>query len=82
MSEVKLSKLAKSVKPGIYIHYKGGKYKVSGVCLHSETLEELVIYEAQYGEKLRWVRPIKMFLENVMIDGKEKPRFKFLKKAS
>lgn len=82
MSDVKLSKLAKSVKFGIYEHYKGNKYEVLGVCVHSETLEELVVYKALYGERLTWVRPLSMFLENFLIDGIEKPRFKFLGKAS
>lgn len=81
MSEIKLSKLAKSVKLGIYEHYKGNRYQVLGVALHSETFEELVIYKALYGNGLVWVRPIKMFLENVTIDRVKRPRFKFLGKT-
>jgi len=40
----------------------------------------MVVYKALYqkdGENL-WVRPLKMFLENVLIEGKETPRFKYL----
>jgi hypothetical protein len=79
MSDIKLSFQAKSLKLGLYEHYKGNKYQVLGVAIHSETLEELVVYKALYGEGLTWVRPLKMFLESVEIEGKMKPRFSFLK---
>lgn len=78
MSDIKLSSEAILLKLGLYEHYKGNKYQVLGVAIHSETLEELVIYKALYGEGLTWVRPLKMFLENVKIDGKTKPRFRFM----
>jgi len=70
------------LKLGRYQHYKGHFYKVIGIAKHSETLEELVIYEALYENpdgKL-WVRPLKMFLEKVEINGKKVPRFKFVGK--
>jgi hypothetical protein len=72
------------VKQGLYQHYKGKYYAVLGECRHSETVEELVIYMALYesekfGHNSIWVRPKKMFLENVTVDGKEVPRFKFIK---
>jgi hypothetical protein len=63
------------MKLGIYKHYKGNLYKVIGVAKHSETLEELVVYEALYGERGLWVRPKAMFLETVEIDGAQVPRF-------
>lgn len=62
---------------GLYKHYKGNEYEVIGVAKHSETLEELVVYKATYqkeGENL-WVRPLKMFLGTVIIDGVETKRF-------
>ena len=68
------------VKPGRYRHYKGRFYRVMGVARHSETLEELVVYRALYGDRGLWVRPKKMFLEKVMIGGKKVPRFKYVKK--
>ena len=79
MSVVKLSKKAKRLIPGIYEHYKKKRYRVLGVVIHSETLEELVLYKALYGERLTWVRPLDMFLENVDIDGVKRPRFEFVK---
>lgn len=71
------------MKLGKYQHYKGKYYEVLGVAHHSETLEELVVYRALYaspefGENAQWVRPKKMFLENVLIDGAKIPRFRFV----
>lgn len=64
----------------IYKHYKGHEYQVIGIARHSETLEEMVLYKALYeskefGKDSIWVRSKEMFLENVMIDGKEIKRF-------
>lgn len=70
------------IKLGEYEHYKGKRYKVIGVARHSETLEELVVYQALYGENGLWVRPLEMFFENVEINGKQTPRFKYLNKES
>ena len=64
---------------GSYRHYKGSLYKVVGVANHSETLEEMVVYEAQYGKKELWVRPLEMFLEDVTVGGMKKPRFEEVK---
>lgn len=65
---------------GIYQHYKGQKYKVHGIAKHSETLEDLVYYEALYPNELGqfWVRPYKMFFETVIINGKEILRFQLI----
>lgn len=72
--------MTQQIKPGKYRHYKGNYYQVIGVAKHSETLEEMVVYKALYqpeGENL-WVRPLSMFTENVVVEGKEIPRFKFI----
>lgn len=66
------------VKKGIYKHSKTGNlYRVIGTALHSETLEELVVYECLYENKKSklWVRPISMFKELVIIQGEKIPRF-------
>ncbi len=73
-----LSDQAKNLKPGIYEHYKGNQYRVLSVARHSETLEELVVYQAQYGDYSWWVRPLSMFIEGVDVDGQQRPRFTFL----
>ena len=66
------------IKLGKYKHFKGMIVEVIGIALHSETMEELVVYRALYGENSLWVRPKKMFLEKVLLDGKEVPRFKHI----
>ncbi|MBL7920844.1 MAG: DUF1653 domain-containing protein [Bacteroidia bacterium] len=66
-----------NVLPGLYKHYKGKVYEVIGIAAHSETLEKLVVYKATYqkeGENL-WVRPLSMFTETILIDGKTVNRF-------
>ncbi len=71
-----------TIKTGIYEHYKGKRYQVVGQALHSETVEPMVIYKALYQgefpEGTLWVRPMAMFKENVTIDGKSVPRFRFI----
>ncbi len=63
------------IAPGRYRHFKGNEYEVLGVAKHSETLEELVVYRALYGERGLWVRPAAMFCETVERDGKTYRRF-------
>ncbi len=72
------------VTPGIYEHYKGKRYRVLGVAKHSETLEDVVVYECLYeNEKSKlWVRPLAMFNENVEVDGVVKPRFRLVEAVS
>lgn len=68
--------VAKSIDVGsFYEHYKGLRYKILAIAHHSETFEELVVYQALYGEGKIWVRPRVMFLENILIHGQLKPRF-------
>lgn len=45
---------------------------------HSETLEEMVVYQALYGEQGIWVRPKAMFNETVVYDGKAMQRFTYI----
>ena len=66
------------VQPGRYRHYKGKDYEVLGCARHTETEEEYVVYRALYGDYGIWIRPKKMFLEEVEIGGKRIPRFQFL----
>ncbi|GAO96655.1 hypothetical protein PSA5_28075 [Pseudomonas syringae pv. actinidiae] len=59
----------------LYRHYKGPQYRVFSVARHSETEEEVVFYQALYGDFGMWVRPLSMFLESVEVDGEHVPRF-------
>ncbi len=60
-----------------YRHYKNKPYKLLGIARHSETLEELALYETRYENKEGplWVRPKEMFFESVEVAGKTIPRF-------
>ena len=66
------------IRPGRYRHFKGGEYEVIGMARHSETMEELVVYRALYGERGLWVRPVAMWLETVERDGKQFQRFTYI----
>ena len=67
-------------KLGNYKHYKDKEYKVLCVGKHSETLEDMVVYEALYDNEISkiWVRPLKMFTETVQFEGKKIPRFEYI----
>ncbi len=62
------------IPEGIYRHYKGNRYEVKGLALHSETLEPMVIYQALYGMGETWTRPASMWNEEVLVTGGEKTR--------
>lgn len=60
---------------GKYRHFKGNEYEVLHIAKHSETMEEMVVYKALYGEGGVWVRPLDMFCEDITRDGKIIKRF-------
>ena len=66
---------------GIYQHYKGQIYQVFNVARHSETEEQLVVYQCLYGDYSMWVRPLSMFTETVEIEGEVIPRFKLIQET-
>ena len=65
----------KTVQPGLWRHFKGNLYRVHSVALHSETGEEMVVYQALYGQKGLWVRPAAMWEERVEREDYSGPRF-------
>ena len=54
-------------------HFKGNMYKVAGFATHSETMEDMVIYEPLYNNSGLWVRPKRMW--NEVVDEKGTLRF-------
>ena len=58
-----------------YRHFKGNVSRVIHIAKHSETLEDIVVYQAMYGERCVWVRPKAMFEEVIERDGKTFRRF-------
>ena len=62
-------------KKGIYRHFKGMRYELVDIARHSETMEEMAVYRALYGEGGLWVRPLSMWSEIIERDGKTFKRF-------
>ena len=67
----------KQIPLGVYRHYKGNQYEVIDLAKHSETLEDMVVYKALYGEGGTWVRPLSMWDNPIEIDGKTVKRFEY-----
>ena len=71
--------IVREIKAGEYYrHFKGGEYRVFCMARHSETGEEMVVYQALYGERGIWVRPASMWNETVERDGKTFQRFTYI----
>ena len=63
------------MEPGLYRHFKGNLYQLLGTARHSETLEEMAVYRALYGDHGLWVRPAAMWDETVTREGRTFRRF-------
>ena len=63
---------------GIYRHFKGNMYLVIDIAKHSETLEDMVVYKALYGEGQLYTRPLSMWNEIVERDGLQTLRFVYV----
>ena len=74
------------VMNGIYQHFKGKKYKVLLIAKNAETDEDMVVYQALYGDYGYFVRPYSMFVSEVdhekYPDVKQRYRFEFVKNES
>lgn len=66
------------LKLGKYRHFKGKEYELIGVATHSETMEQMVVYRALYGEQGLWVRPAAMWTATVERNGYTGPRFQYI----
>ena len=66
------------IVPGKYRHFKGKEYRVLSLAKHSETLEDMVVYQALYGEMGIWVRPARMWKEEVTHQGRQVKRFTYI----
>ena len=60
----------------VFIHFKGNRYRFIAMAKDSETLEDMVVYQALYGEYGIWVRPASMFFGKTIVEGVEVDRFK------
>lgn len=66
------------LKTGLYRHYKGNIYRLLYIARHSETLEEMVIYQDVNEIQKVWARPASMWEETVEVGGRIIPRFEYL----
>ena len=62
----------------VFLHFKGNQYRLEGFAKDSETLEDMVVYRALYGDGGLWVRPAKMFFETIERDGSKMKRFELV----
>ena len=67
-----------TIKLGRYRHFKGNEDRVLHIARHSETREPMVVYQALYGQRGIWARPASMWLERVVRDGYDGPRFTYI----
>jgi hypothetical protein len=58
-----------------YRHYKGTEYVVMALAKHSETEEDLVVYQDVLQPQKIWARPPHMFFEEVQWEGATVTRF-------
>ena len=80
----KFDKMEELVIGGKYQHYKGGLYKLICQAKLEDTLEDVIIYQALYhseefGKEAFWVRKKDNFFENVNLNKKWVPRFRYIK---
>lgn len=69
------------VKNAVYMHYKGNKYKVIELATHTETMEQMVIYQDVLSPDKIWARPLSMWNEEVTLKGKTVKRFELIKNS-
>lgn len=74
-----MSEEKKIIIGGVYRHYKGHEYKVVFLGKNSENKKDVVVYHDLADENKVWVRPKKIFLENVEVDGRKVARFELIK---
>lgn len=68
----------REIKLGIYRHYKGNTYKTLHIAKHSETLEDMVIYQDVNNPDKIWARPVSMWNDDIEIDSKTVKRFELM----
>jgi hypothetical protein len=73
-----LQEAAEKIEIGTrYAHFRHPEqhYTVMDIIWDTTTEEPAVLYQAQYGSRLTFSRPVRIWLETVEVDGKTIPRF-------
>lgn len=78
-SEKNQPNVGDEVKPGIYLHWKGGEYEVFGTAPESETREIYVVYAKMYGDRRLEVRRLDLWNKPVQTVGGSQERFTFVR---
>ena len=66
------------IRLGKYRHFKGGEYELIAIARDSETLADMAVYKALYGDGELWIRPISMWNEFVIVNGESVQRFTYI----
>lgn len=66
------------LKEGIYRHFKGNLYRLICIARHTETMEEMAVYQDVLHPEKCWARPACMWEETVEVDGTTVPRFQYI----
>lgn len=75
MDEQIIDNSNKRVTPGVYKHYKRGKFVVLGIAKNCKTGEEVVVFYNEEDLSSMWIRPVEEFLSPAELDGQTVPRF-------
>jgi len=76
--EIKLQQAEERIAVGQrYAHYKNPDkpYRVLHVALLEADEEPCVVYQAEFGDQITWVRPLYSFVSDVEVDGNKVARF-------
>jgi hypothetical protein len=61
---------------GRYQHYKGDFYRVVALAFEEASMEIIVVYQADYGRRITFTRPLAVWDESVQWQGEQIPRFR------
>lgn len=67
---LELSRACNLLPPGLYQHYKGGRYFIHHIGRHSEDMSMMVSYQSMESGEV-WFRPFYMFLEHINIEEED-----------
>ncbi|MDE1874825.1 MAG: DUF1653 domain-containing protein [Patescibacteria group bacterium] len=63
---------------GVYRHYKGTDYRLVAIAEHEANGDLYAVYHAVSNPKQIWIRPLKVFIETIHVDGSTHPRFRLV----
>lgn len=70
-----MAKLNQIIPGAVFRHYKGQEYKIVTLAKNESNEEDVVVYEALYGDHKIWVRRLESFCDDVTVDNVGRERF-------